>query len=68
MAYLCVYLSVPFVSLWSDNNLIEAKRKIESEKKQKDAKKWNRIFQVNKRNTWIRIQFRFILLISEKNF
>jgi hypothetical protein len=41
----------PFVSLWSGNNLVEAERKICSEKKWKEAKKWTWIFEVNKRNT-----------------
>jgi hypothetical protein len=40
-----------FVSLRSKNNWIEAKRKIGGENKRKEAKKFNRIFQVNKRNT-----------------
>jgi hypothetical protein len=73
---MCVFISVeelfllkrkkgfPFVSLRSENNLIEAKRNIGSEKKQKNRTEF---FKWTSETHAIRIRFRFISLIFKRN-
>jgi hypothetical protein len=58
----------PFVLLRSENNLVEANRKIESEKKQKEKRNRTEFLNWTSETHAKRIQFRFISLISEKKW
>ncbi len=57
-----------FVSLQCENNLVEAKWKIGSEKKRKEAKKYNLIVEVNKRNTCETDPISFHVASKRKHF